>query len=50
VRHIVRVNGREQASRARVTGESMEEDDIWQITSYRDELIGKKRATSPRSL
>ena len=28
MRHIARVYSREQASRARVTGESMEEDDM----------------------
>jgi hypothetical protein len=28
MRHIARVYGREQASRVRVTGESMEEDDM----------------------
>jgi len=45
MRHIARVYGREQASRARVTGESMEEDDMVKSIgiAYRDERIKKRR-------
>ena len=46
VRHIARVYDREQASRERVTGESMEEDDMVKsigIASYRDELMKRGR-------
>jgi len=53
MRHIARAYGREQASRARATGELMEEDDMVKsigIASYRDETIKKRRAASPRSL
>src|SRR6266567_6640765 len=56
VRHIARVYGREQASRAYITGESMEEDDMVKsraIPSYREERRTDeedKRAASPRDL
>jgi hypothetical protein len=53
MRHIARVYGREQASRARVTGESMEEDDMVKgigIASYRDEPMKRRRGCKPKVL
>jgi hypothetical protein len=54
VRHNCQVNGREQASRARVTGEPVEEDDI--AKSVGNSLVQRRtdkerrRAISLRSL
>ena len=51
MRRIARVCGREQASRARVTGESMDEDDIAKsraIRSYRDAPMKRGRGLQAR--
>ena len=51
VRHIARAYRRKQASRARVSGESMEEDGMVKsigIASYRDEPM--KRGCKPEVL